>query len=198
MQQPAVTPKSYQVHLLLALEPIGLATAALLWLRQDLTAATIAILYLLPVGISTSLWGLGPGIVAAVAAFLALNFFFVQPYYTLTVHHTQDLLVLIVFLIVAGVLSQLVGRAQLGQALATANEREATRLYELSAGLAALKDEPSIVQLLGEQTLQAFKADRVEVEVAGDAPGQAWHARVPGETAAPDGPPLAVAPVQSP
>jgi len=197
MRRTSSTLPAYLLRPVLALLLIAMATAALVWVRRDLTTATIAILYLLPVGLSTSLWGLGPGIAAAVAAFVALNFFFVEPYYTLTVHHTQDVLVLIVFLIVAGVLSQLVGRAQQGQALATANEREATRLYELSAGLAALKDEPSIVRLLGEQALQAFEADRVTVEVAGDAAGQRWQAGVPPNESRPDGPPQAVVPVQS-
>ncbi|HSB91008.1 MAG TPA: ATP-binding protein [Anaerolineales bacterium] len=196
MRRPTTPSKSYLLHPLVALVAIGAATAVLAWLRGSLTTATVAILYLLPVGLSTALWGLGPGVVAAVAAFLALNFFFIEPYYTLTVHHTQDLLVLIVFLIVAGVLNQLVGRAQLGQALATANEREATRLYELSAGLAALNDEDSILRLLGEQALRALEADQVEVQRAGARDGEGrW--RLPEGPSPKEGPPDAVAPVQS-
>jgi two-component system sensor histidine kinase KdpD len=187
----------YVLRPVLALLLIALTTGALNLVRQDLNTATVAILYLLPVGLSTSLWGLAPGIVAAVAAFAALNFFFVEPYFTLTVHHTQDVLVLVVFLIVAGVLSQLVSRAQLGQALATANEREATRLYELSAGLAALKDEPSIVHLLAEQALQAFDAERVEVDIGLDGQGGGLRVRLPETATTPAAPPVVVAPVQS-
>jgi two-component system sensor histidine kinase KdpD len=196
MHRPTTRSTSYLLRPLLSLVAIAAATAVLTWLRGSLTTATVAILYLLPVGLSTSLWGLGPGIVAAVAAFLALNFFFLEPYYTLTVHHTQDLLVLIVFLISAGVLSQLVGRAQLGQALATANEREATRLYELSAGLAALNDEDSILHLLGEQVLHALEADQVDVQMAGAGNGER-HWRLPEGPSPQEGPPHAVAPVQS-
>ena len=61
---------------------------------QDHTV--LSLLYLLPVVLSSVLWGLGPGALSAIASFLALNYFFVLPYYTLLVHRTQDLLVLIV------------------------------------------------------------------------------------------------------
>lgn len=76
----------------------------------------VALLYLLPVGLAASTWGLGAGIIAATAAFLAFNYFFIQPLYTLTVHSPGDILILIVFLVVAVVLSQFVGRAHLAAA----------------------------------------------------------------------------------
>ena len=41
--------------------------------------------YLVPVVISTLAWGLGPGIVAALAAFFAFNYFFIEPRFTLLV-----------------------------------------------------------------------------------------------------------------
>jgi two-component system sensor histidine kinase KdpD len=55
---------------------------------------------------------LGPGIAAALAAFLLFNYFFIQPYFSLVVHQTQDLVGLVVFLSVAVVISQLLGRAR--------------------------------------------------------------------------------------
>ena len=56
---------------------------------QDHTV--LSLLYLLPVVLSSLLWGLGPGALVALASFLALNYFFVPPFYTLLVHRTQDL-----------------------------------------------------------------------------------------------------------
>jgi hypothetical protein len=75
---------------------------------------------------------LGPGITSALTAFLAFNYLFITPYYTFLVHHPGDLGMLLVFLIVAAVISQLVARAQAGARAATAREREATQLYELT------------------------------------------------------------------
>src|SRR5512146_3333702 len=104
-------------------------------LRRVLDTPIIALLMLLPVGFSTAMWGLGPGITAALCAFLGFNYFFISPYYAFTVHRPEDVVVLSVFLVVAGVISQLVARAQAGMAAATAREAEATELYELSTAL---------------------------------------------------------------
>ncbi|MEW5940184.1 MAG: ATP-binding protein, partial [Chloroflexota bacterium] len=111
-------------------------------------------------------WGLGSGILAALCAFLSFNYFFIQPYYTFAVHQTNDVFVLIVFFLVAAVISQLMGRVQAGMDAATAREREATRLYELSVALSGLTDDRAIVRTLADQTLQTFRADRVELTVA--------------------------------
>lgn len=138
-------------------------TVALLNFRDDLETATVALLYLLPVGGSAALWGLGPGIVAALAAFFSLNFFFILPYHTLLVHQSQDLLALLVFLVLAISISQLVGRMTRNLATAQARENEATRLYELSHALSRLHHESDIIKSLAEHTLETFLAERVEV-----------------------------------
>ena len=108
---PRSLPSSFLIPHLLAVIAIAVTTAVLHLLRQVLSTPIVALLYLLPVGLSTALWGLWPGIVASLCAFLAFNYFFIPPYYTLVVHSTQDLLALVVFLMVAVFVSQLVGRA---------------------------------------------------------------------------------------
>src|ERR1035437_1613263 len=96
----------------LAILVVAVTTFLINLLKNYLSTQVIALLFLLPVVLSTRLWGLGPGILSATCAFLSLNYFFLPPYYALLVHHTQDLLALIVFLIVAVVMSQLLGQAQ--------------------------------------------------------------------------------------
>jgi two-component system sensor histidine kinase KdpD len=132
----------------------------------------LSLLYLLPVLLSSLLWGLGPGALVALASFLALNYFFVPPYYTLLVHRTQDLLVLIVFLGVSITIGQLVGRVSKSLAETTAREHEAIHLYELIMHLAGLKDEHEILSTLAAQTLIALHADRIDVlvEAQGNIP----------------------------
>src|ERR1044071_4205047 len=130
----------------------------------------IALLYLIPLGIITAYWGLGPGITSALITFLTFNYFFIQPYYTLTVHQPADVVILLVFLIVAVVISQLVGRAQAGLAVATAREREATQLYELSTAFAGLPDDHAIVQILARQIYAVAEGEYVELNVTGTHP----------------------------
>ncbi len=152
-------------HYLLALVLLYASVGILFFLREILGAPLVALLFLLPVGLSTTFWGLGPGIMTAIFTFLSFNFFFIPPYYTFAVYHPRDVLMLVVFLVVAVVLSQLVGRAQAGLAAATAREREATKLYELSTALAGLQNNESIVRVFSDQLLQTFNPEYLDFSV---------------------------------
>jgi len=148
----------------LAIIAVASATGALHLLRHALSTPIIALLFLLPVGAS-ALWGLGPGLAAAFAAFLAFNYFFIEPRYTLIVHQTQDVLALVVFLIVAIVISQLVGRAQSSRAMAEAREQEATHLYALSTALAGLRDNHEVARTLDAHLREIIRPTSVEIMI---------------------------------
>lgn len=159
----------------------------------------LSLLYLLPVVISSVLWGLGPGALVALLSFLGLNYFFVPPFYTLLVHRTQDLLVLIVFLVVSITIGQLVGRVSRSLSETSAREREAIHLYELIMHLAGLQDEQEIVSALAEQTLLAFHAGRVDILVEAQGNTPAHHVRLDNNTfvgQSVDGPPSYITPLQ--
>ncbi len=190
------------VEYLLALLVTGIFTVIFLPFRssggQDHTI--LSLLYLLPVVLSSVLWGLGPGALAAIASFLALNYFFVPPYYTLLVHRTQDLLVLIAFLGVSITVGQLVGRVSKSLAETTAREHEAIHLYELIMHLAGLQDEQEIVSALAEQTLITLHAGRVDVLVEAQGQIPARHVRLEDRSQTDvdvDATPTHIAPLQS-
>jgi two-component system sensor histidine kinase KdpD len=144
---------------------IAVTTLILKPIEPNLEIQLITLLYLLPVILSTVLWGLAPGVLAAFLAFLAFNYFFIQPYFTFQVHQTQDLITLIIFLIVAVVMSQLIGQAREGLRLAHHREWEATRMYELISALASLQETKSIAQALANHTQETFQSTRVEVTI---------------------------------
>ncbi|MBL8089489.1 MAG: DUF4118 domain-containing protein [Anaerolineales bacterium] len=145
---------------------IALTTTLFYFLRDFLNTTIVALLYLIPIGVVTGIGGLFLGMTSAVLSFFTLNYFFIQPYYTLSVHQPADLVVLTVFLIVSVVLSQLMGKAQAGVAAANAREQEATQLYELSVALTGLNDESAIAQTLAKQVLSLTNAEYVEVKLA--------------------------------
>lgn len=146
---------------------IACTTALFFTLHSVLDTTLIALLYLMPLGVITVLWGLGPGITSALLTFLSLNYFFIEPRYTLLVHQPTDIVILMVFLIVSIVISQLFGRAQAGLAAATAREREATQLYELSTALTGSHDDWDIVHILARQVRAVAECEIVELNVAG-------------------------------
>jgi two-component system sensor histidine kinase KdpD len=176
----------------------GLIAATTLVLRLgqgQLNTPIVALLYLLPVGVATSLGGLGLGSLASLLAFLAFNYFFISPYYTLAVHETQDLLVLAAFLGVAVVGSQLLGRMQANLALAKAREQETTALYELSTALTGLRSEEAIAQALAERLTEVSGASAVGLTFgAGSAAGTLLY---PPGVARPGEPPLAALPLMT-
>ena len=149
---------------------IALVTLIFFTLRDVLDTTLIALLYLIPLGMITAYWGLGPGITSALLTFLVFNYFFIPPYYMLAVHQPSDVVILIVFLIVAVVISQLVGRAQAGQAIATAREREATQLYELSVALAGLHSDHAIAEILAKRIQATSQGEAVELNIMGTQP----------------------------
>jgi two-component system sensor histidine kinase KdpD len=142
---------------------IVLTTVLLISVKQWISPASLALIYLLPIGLGASYYGLGPGLFAAFLAFLAFNFFFVEPLYTLFVHRTQDLIGLFVFLGTAFAIGRGFGMARQNLEQAQAREREAVRLSEFSSELAGLHDDRSILQALERKVQETFRAQRVEV-----------------------------------
>jgi two-component system sensor histidine kinase KdpD len=177
MQTPSFLSRIWKY--MLAFLFIASMTAAFFLLREVLDTTLIALLYLIPLGMITAQLGLGPGITSALITFLTFNYFFIRPYYTFTVHRPADVVILVVFLVVAVVISQLVARAQAGLAAATAREREATQLYELSTALAGLPNDHAIAQILAKQVHAVAEGDYVELNIPGV---HAFVYRLPGPT----------------
>lgn len=190
------SPLSILIEYLLALLLVGLTTGALHLFGSVLDAQIATVGYLLPVVASTLLWGLGPGIVAALAAFFAFNYFFIEPRFTLQVEQPQDLLVLVAFLAIAVLLSQLLGRTRAALNAAQQREHEALRLYDFSTALAAQHTDEAIAHTVAQPALETFQADRVEVlmEASGDQAASSVGLP-PDRSAAPERSPAAIAPL---
>lgn len=176
------------VGFILALFVTALMTALLFLLREQLNTSTVALLYFLPVLISTTLWGLWPGVISGFAAFLAYNYFFLQPYYTLVVHETQDIIALIIFLVIAVFISQLVGRARSGLSAAVARESETTRLYELSLGLAGVNSLEEIAAVIARKAAETAHTYYLEISVPSIHGETPFRMSIPENASAPQKP----------
>ncbi|MEI7845776.1 MAG: DUF4118 domain-containing protein [Chloroflexota bacterium] len=149
---------------------LSLLTSTLLFFLSSfkhVNNTTLALFFLLPVGISASLWGLMPGIIAAFSSFLAFNFFFIPNLYTFQVKQTEDLIVLVAFLGVASVISELTGRMRRNLASATAREYEAKQLYEFILLLSSAQDITTAARIILEKIEQTFLPERVEILIEG-------------------------------
>ncbi len=144
-----------------------LATTAVFLLigRNVLGEGVIALLYLVPIGWSTTRWGQLAGMCAAVTAFLTFNFFFIPPFYTFQIGSVEGWLILIIFL---GVATVIVGRIQYGLHRAHVREREALFMYELSTSLAGARTSEAVARTLARQLQQMLQAELVQVVVEPD------------------------------
>jgi two-component system sensor histidine kinase KdpD len=161
-----VPPLLFSLRILASLITIVVMTSLLLLYEGDLAVQYVALLFLLPVMISTAFFGMSAGIFSAFASFLSFNYFFIEPYNTLLVHQSQDLITLTIFLIVAIVMSQLLGSSRRSLQLARLREWEATRMYQFIAALAEQTDTHSVARVLSQQCRETFHFVQIEVNLA--------------------------------
>lgn len=115
---------------LLAVVGIAVVTVALLPFRDYLKSAEIALTLLLVVLLSASAFGSRAGLAASLAGVLSFNFFFLPPYYTLTISDPANLVAFGVFFITSLIAGQLSGYARRRAEESEARQRKIESLYD--------------------------------------------------------------------
>ena len=123
------------VRLVLTVGPVAAVTPFVALLHVLLPEPNLAVLYLPAVMIVAVLAGAAPALVAAVAGFLAYDFLFVAPHFTLTMSDPEEWANLFMFLAAAIATGQLAGFARARAVQATRNERDATTQFRLVQAL---------------------------------------------------------------
>ena len=142
-----------------AIVATALATAIVLLLPGDLWLPSGPIVYLLAVLAVAIVAGRGPAVLASFASFAALDFFFIEPRFTLTISNPGEWIALLAFLTVAVVTSWLATQQRERYLEAEAREREARLLHDLTDLLAG----PSFTSALEEV------CERVRLELEAEA-----------------------------
>jgi two-component system, OmpR family, sensor histidine kinase KdpD len=135
----------------------GLATAAVLAgtaaafvLRQQLGTATLSLVFLTVVIFTAARWGLGPSLWSALLSFLAFNFLFTAPYYTLFVDSKNDFITLVFFLITATLAGNLAARMRKAVDHTESALRRISNLYRFSRRLSAAQASANVLEALVE------------------------------------------------
>jgi two-component system, OmpR family, sensor histidine kinase KdpD len=156
--------------LLLAVVGLPLLTLALSHFRSHLGFQNALLIFLLFVVATTTIGGLWPGLVASVSGFLLLNWFFAPPIHTFTIGNTRDLLALIAFLVIAGVISALVNQVERRAADATRASARANALGHMTGTVLESADP---LPDLAAELVGAFRLDGASV-LAHNEDGT-WH-----------------------
>lgn len=138
---------------------LGLAvlTALLAPFRDRLGLLNTGLLLLLLVVLVAAQFGWLTALVTSVLANVCLNFFFVEPYHTLTVKEPSNALGLVVFLVVAAVTSGLLTRARAGEERAVQHQAETAALYELSHLVSSIPETATALDAICDRILSTFE-----------------------------------------
>ena len=123
---------------------VGVLTIALFSMVWELGLEHGSVVYLLPVVIEATRWGIVSAIVAAVCGVLASAFFFYPPLYSFRIVDPQEVINLILFIFVAVVVSQLATRLKSQLEMAHQREIDLRDLYAFSRRLAVAFDVSDI------------------------------------------------------
>ena len=113
--------------------------------RAQLDLSNDLLIYLVLVVAATVVGGFWPGVLAAVAACLLLNWYFTEPLHTFTIAEPRNLLALVLFVTVAVAVSSVVHLAARREADASRSSRETQSLLSLAQTVLGGADTPGDV-----------------------------------------------------
>jgi two-component system sensor histidine kinase KdpD len=123
---------------------VAALTAVLFALVYEIGLAHGSVVFLIPVVIAATRWGIVSAVVAAICGVLASAFFFYPPLYSFRIRDPQEVLDLILFIFVAVAVSQLATRLKRQLEMARQREIDLRDLYAFSRRLAVAFDVSDI------------------------------------------------------
>ena len=137
---------------------VFVVTGVIALLKPHVPVLSLAVLYLLAVLPVAVVWGLAYSVAVSVGSMLAFNFFFLPPYYTLTLRDSRNWFALGVFLVTAVVVSE----------LAAGQRRRARESAALTAIAASLLERGTVsgeLDRIATAVAQALLVDHARITV---------------------------------
>ncbi len=135
---------------------------------------SIPLFFLVPVLLAAAIGEQRAGVVVSIVAIFLWDWFFIRPYYTVTIYYPRDVLALIVFLAVALLVGQLSGVARRRTTEALQRARTSEALYNLSLALIARTDPATVLPSLAQKLRETFDLEACAVLLP-DEQGRTWR-----------------------
>jgi len=143
----------------LAVATAAALTACMVPVRTQLSAATMALVLVVPVVAGVSVGGFVAGLVATGTCFFVYDFFFLPPYYTLYVQRAEDWAALGVYAVVMVLVARVVSVANLAKAESLQRTAEVRRLFDLSELLVRELPTPKLLNTIVNSVKEAFELE---------------------------------------
>ncbi len=152
---PRPKPLSYGVTcaIITAVTVMGLPVRALA------TADTLTLLYLTAVVVIAALYGIGPSLFATGLSIAAFNWFYTQPYYTFSFYDPHFYFTFAFMGATSLIVGSLTARLSLHARVARKSEQETRLLYDLSRGLAAVRDADAMAAIVAQHLRPVFHTE---------------------------------------
>jgi two-component system sensor histidine kinase KdpD len=132
---------------------------AMLPLRAHLSLATIALVFVIPVVAGVVIGGRPAGLVSVAGGFLVYNLAFIPPYWTLAINQAQHWAVLVAYVIIMLLVTEVVVRLEQARVAAQTREANAQHLFEMSEVLLGDKSIPELAEAIVQEMCLAFRLD---------------------------------------
>lgn len=134
---------------------------------------SIPLLFLAPVLLAATVGSRRAGVLVAIAAIAAWNWYFIPPLYTVNITSPRDVVALFVFLAVALLVGQLSTAVRRRAEEAVQRARGAEALYQLSVALSGCTDQAAALEDLTRRLRETFDLEACAVLLP--ATEGAWH-----------------------
>ena len=146
-----------------AIVMVALSTLVGLWIAPRWGTAAVDMVYLPAVLAAAALWGIGPGVVAGIAAALAYNFFFAEPVHSFRMDRITDVVTVIVLLIVALVTSKLAAGIRTQARIAAAHAARNATIAGFAGRLLSSSSETEIAETACRELHRVFDCNAILV-----------------------------------
>lgn len=161
---------SAKLGLAVALAGVAACSGAVFALKGLTSAASLGVVYILPVLLVSTYWGLVLGLLTSLASAAAFNVFFLPPTGHVTITDSRNVAALGTFVVVALVTSRIGDLARARAVEAVARRQEADLAAELARGLLAGGDAAQLLQLTAHRIAEALGVPSAALQ-AGAAEG---------------------------
>jgi two-component system sensor histidine kinase KdpD len=121
--------------------------------------ANVVMVFLLGIAFVATRYGRLPSVVAAIASVLLFDFFFVEPYFSFSVHDTRYLFTFAVMLAIGLLISTLTARVRERLRVSQEMEQRTAALYHLTRTLGEITGTEFLVQAAGRQLTGIFAGE---------------------------------------
>lgn len=139
---------------------IAIVSVILFYLHLHIGYQAISLVFLFVISLLPLInFGPGPIFLAAVMSAFIWNFFFIPPYFTLRIGKVEDVLMFVMYFIIATVLGLLISRIRTQQVLINRREKRTSSLYNLTKELSSSKNLNDIIICSIKQIKEVFGAE---------------------------------------